>query len=210
MQRVLTGRSAAHVAREMGTSRTTVYRWLRRFADEGVAGLTDRPSRPHRRPNRLPVAAERRVLDLRAAERLGPSRLAMRLQLAPATVGRVLARHRVPLLRDLDPTTGVLLRGRRASARRYEYDTPGGLVHVDVKKLGRIPDGGGWRMHGRQAGERVRGRRLGYDYVHSAVDDHSGWPTARLSTTSVRRAARRSWPERWRSSPRTASWCSAC
>ena len=178
VQRVLAGRPAAHVAKEMGTSRTTVYRWLRRFAEEGVAGLTDRSSRPHRQPTRLSAELEQRVLALRCAARLGPVRLAHRLQLAPATVGRVLRRHRVPLLRHVDPTTGVLLRGRRASAQRYEYAAPGGLVHVDVKKLGRVPDGGGWRVHGRQAGERVRGRaqqhgRLGYDYVHSAVDDHS-------------------------------------
>jgi transposase InsO family protein len=54
---------------------------------------------------------------------------------------------------------------------RYERDRPGELVHVDVKKLGRIPDGGGWRAHGRR--EEVRGRGIGYDYVHSMVDDHS-------------------------------------
>jgi transposase len=104
----------------MGTSRTTLYRWLRRFAAEGVPGLTDRSSRPHRHPTRLRAELEQRVLALRAAERLGPVRLAHRLQLAPATVGRVLRRHRVPLLRHVDPTTGVLLRGRRASAQRYE------------------------------------------------------------------------------------------
>ncbi len=69
------------------------------------------------------------MLALRCAERLGPVRLAHRLQLVPATVGRVLRRHRVPLLRHVDPTTGVLLRGRRASAQRYEYGAPGGLLH---------------------------------------------------------------------------------
>ncbi len=80
-------------------------------------------------PTQLLGELEQRVLALRAAERLGPVRLAHRLQLAPATVGRVLRRHRVPLLRHVDPTTGVLLRGRRASAQRYEYGAPGGLLH---------------------------------------------------------------------------------
>jgi transposase InsO family protein len=82
----------------------------------------------------------------------------------------VLRRHRAVPLRDLDPLTGAVLR-RRASDRRYEYTRPGGLIHLDVKKLGRIPDGGGWRLHGRR--EEVRGRGIGYDYVHVAVDDHS-------------------------------------
>lgn len=171
VQRVLAGRAAAHVAKEMGTSRTTVYRWLRRFQAEGLAGLADRSSRPHTRPGQLPDEVEQRVLQVRREQRLGPVRIAQRLDLNPATVGRVLARHRVPLLRHIDPTTGVLLRGRRGSAERYEYDQPGGLIHVDVKKLGKIPDGGGWRAHGR--GKVARSRGNGYDYVHSAVDDHS-------------------------------------
>lgn len=72
-------------------------------------------------------------------------RIAQLLDLDPSTVGRVLARHQVPLLSPVDPTTEWVLRGRRACAQRYEYDQPGGLVHVDVKKLGKVPDGGGWR-----------------------------------------------------------------
>jgi len=92
------------------------------------------------------------------------------LGLPASTVGRVLRRHRVPLLRDLDRLTGAPIRVR-ASGLRYERDRPGELIHVDVKKLGKIPDGGGWRVHGRS--EAVRGRGIGYDYVHSAVDDHS-------------------------------------
>jgi transposase InsO family protein len=87
------------------------------------------------------------------------------------TVSRILARHHVPPLAWLDPITGQLIRATRATAQRYERERPGELVHVDVKKLGRIPDGGGWRLHGRS--EEVRGRGIGFDYVHSAVDDHS-------------------------------------
>jgi transposase InsO family protein len=87
------------------------------------------------------------------------------------TVGRILRRHGEPYLRDCDPMTGVLIKASKTTAVRYERAYPGELVHVDVKKLGRIPDGGGWRAHGRR--EEVRHRGIGYDYVHSMVDDHS-------------------------------------
>jgi hypothetical protein len=77
----------------------------------------------------------------------------------------------VPYLRLRDPLTGEVIRCSKATAVRYERNRPGELVHVDVKKIGRIPDGGGWRAHGRS--EEVRGRGIGHDYVHSMVDDHS-------------------------------------
>jgi hypothetical protein len=83
----------------------------------------------------------------------------------------VIARAGLPRLAEVDRLTGELLRGRRHSDRRYEREQPGELLHVDVKKLGRMPDGGGWRVHGRS--EEVRGRGLGWDYVHVAIDDHS-------------------------------------
>ncbi|BBY88956.1 hypothetical protein MTOK_47380 [Mycolicibacterium tokaiense] len=86
-------------------------------------------------------------------------------------MARILRRRGVPYLRDCDPMTGAVIKASRASTRRYEREHPGELVHVDVKKLGRIPDGGGWRAHGRS--EDVRGRGIGYDYVHSMIDDHS-------------------------------------
>ncbi len=175
-QRVLAGRPVAHVAKEMGISRATAHKWLRRFREEGQAGLQDRSSRPRTSPQRLDGRLERKILRLRRDRRVGAMTIAWELGLNPSTVGRVLRRHEVPLLSWCDPTTGVLIRGQRSSAERYEYDIAGGLVHVDVKKLGKIPDGGGWRVHGRS--ELVRGRaqkhgKLGYDFVHSAVDDHS-------------------------------------
>ncbi|AWF97276.1 transposase [Clavibacter michiganensis subsp. insidiosus] len=71
----------------------------------------------------------------------------------------------------LDPVTGAVIRASRSTANRYEHEHPGDLIHVDVKKLGRIPDGGGWRAHGRS--EQVRGRGIGFDYVHAVVDDHT-------------------------------------
>jgi hypothetical protein len=91
------------------------------------------------------------------------------------TVSRILRRHQVPLLRELDPVTGAVIRASKTTAVRYERDRPGELVHMDVKKIGRIPDGGGWRAHGRAARERTynRSARIGFDYVHSLVDDHS-------------------------------------
>ena len=87
------------------------------------------------------------------------------------TVGAILRRHQVPRLADCDPLTGQVIRASRTTAVRYERPRPGDLLHIDVKKIGRIPDGGGWRAHGRS--EEVRGRGIGYDYVHAAVDDHS-------------------------------------
>jgi len=171
VQRVLSGRPVAHVAKEMGVSRATAHKWLRRFREEGPDGLQDRSSRPHHTPHRLPAAVERRVLAERAKQRAGAITLAWQLGLNPSTVGRVLRRHQVPLLSWLDPITGVLIRGTRSSHERYEYPHPGGLIHIDVKKLGKIPPGGGWRIHGRSGMPRRRGRK--YDFVHSAVDDHS-------------------------------------
>ncbi|MDQ0375240.1 transposase InsO family protein [Cellulomonas humilata] len=104
--------------------------------------------------------------------RRGPVWIGHHLGLPASTVGRILARHQVPRLADCDPLTGQLIRATRRSANRYEHPYPGSLVHIDVKKLGRIPDGGGWKAHGR--GERPnRLRGSGYDYVHTAIDDHS-------------------------------------
>jgi hypothetical protein len=122
---------------------------------------------------------------LRVSKRLGPARIAFRLGLAPSTVHAVLARYGCPPLAHLDRGTG-------APVRRYERSQPGELVHVDVKKLGNIPDGGGWRTAGRtqgklnRAGTPATGRNrygqplLGYGYLHTALDDHS-----RLAYTEI-------------------------
>ena len=91
------------------------------------------------------------------------------------TVSRILRRHKIPYLRELDPMTGKVIRSSKQTAVRYERDRPGELVHMDVKKLGRIPDGGGWRAYGREMGRSSerRANPVGYDFVHSLVDDHS-------------------------------------
>jgi transposase InsO family protein len=172
VHRIATGRPVAHVAAEMGVSRTTAWRWWRRFQEHGRAGLVDRPSTAHSHPHRTPACVEARVRIMRALSRRGPVFIGARLGLPASTVGRILTRYGTPLLRELDPVTGRLIRATRHTANRYEHDHPGSLVHVDVKKLGRVPDGGGWRAHGR--GVRPKDKRgLGYDYVHTAIDDHS-------------------------------------
>jgi transposase InsO family protein len=169
VERVLDGRPAAHVAAEMGVSRATAYKWLARFRAEGTAGLADRSSRPRTSPHRTDPAIEATVVALRRDRRLGPARIAGILGLQASTVHRVLTRHRMPRLAWLDRPSGE-------PVRRYERARPGELVHVDVKKLGRLRDGGGWRFAGRDSLERRRARadtRIGYEYVHCAIDDHT-------------------------------------
>jgi transposase InsO family protein len=177
VERVAAGWPPAHVAGQLGVSRATVYKWLRRHAEGGDAALADRCSRPVRMPNRTAAKVERRVLAARRRRRRGAMVLAAELGLNPSTVGRILRRHDVPALAAIDPITGERVRGSLRAENRYEHPTPGAMIHVDVKKLGRIPTGGGWRLHGRQAKVSVANRhkktKIGYDYVHSAIDDHT-------------------------------------
>ena len=107
----------------------------------------------------------------REGYRRGQDWLGAELGVPARTVSRILRRHQVPYLADCDPLTGQPIRATRQTTCRYEKERPGELVHMDVKKIGRIPEGGGWKAHGRS--EQVRGRGIGYDYVHSMVDDHS-------------------------------------
>lgn len=171
VQRHQSGWKQAHLAAAMGVSRGCVKHWVDRFAAEGEAGLHDRSSRPHTSPTRTPGSVEQAVLELRATQRRGQDWIGPELGLPARTVSRILRRHNVPYLAELDPLTGQKIRSSKTTAIRYEREKPGELVHMDVKKLGRIPDGGGWRAHGRS--EQVRGRGNGYDFVHSLVDDHS-------------------------------------
>ena len=174
-------------AERFQVSHTTAARWAARYRQLGAPGMADRSSRPRSSPGRTPVSREHRIVGLRVSRRLGPARIAFRLGMAPSTVHAVLRRYGCPRLAHLDRATGV-------PVRRYERDRPGELVHVDVKKLGNIPDGGGWRFHGRQAGKRnhqshrdpaarrtsYRSPVLGYGYLHTALDDHS-----RLAYTEI-------------------------
>jgi transposase InsO family protein len=177
VQRVAAGWPPAHVAEQLGVSRATVYKWLRRHAAGGDAGLADRSSRPIRMPARTAPKVERKVLAARRRRKRGAVVLAAELGLNPSTVGRILRRHDVPALAVIDPITGERVRTSRRAENRYEHPTPGAMIHVDVKKLGRIPAGGGWRLHGREAKVSVANRhkkvKIGYDYVHTAIDDHT-------------------------------------
>jgi transposase InsO family protein len=149
-------------AERFQVSPTTAQRWAERYRQFGEAGITDRSSRPHHSPRRTPTRTERRIIKVRVLRRWGPARIAHLLRLAPSTVHRVLTRYR---LAHLDRATGRVI-------RRYERARPGELVHVDIKKLGNIPDGGGRKVLGRAAGRKTRSN-AGYSYLHTAIDDHS-------------------------------------
>jgi transposase InsO family protein len=166
VERIAAGRPAAHVAAEMGVARQTAYKWWRRWLAEGEPGLLDRPSRPRRSPRQVAPAVERAIERLRRRRKLGPARIGSQLGLASSTVHRVLCRLQLNRLQWLDRPTGAVV-------RRYEHARPGDLVHVDVKKLGRIPPGGGWRAHGRGQDSHHGHSRVGYAFIHSAVDDCS-------------------------------------
>jgi transposase InsO family protein len=153
----------------------TAKRWADRYRQLGEAGMVDRSSRPHRSPTRTPPKVERKVLHLRRSKRWGSAAIAARMGMPGSTVHKILVRHGLPKLAHLDLATGQPI--RKEKPQRYEHPEPGDLVHVDIKKLGRIPDGGGWRAHGRAAGRRnsraSANTARGYGYIHSAVDDHS-------------------------------------
>jgi len=146
----------------------TVRKWRDRFVAEGPSGLQDRSSRPHHSPNRTPRRLRRRVLILRRKRRWGAAHIAHEVGLAASTVHGILIRAGM----------GRLDRGDRATntrpPQRYQRERPGELIHVDIKKIAGIPDGGGWRTRGRgYEGEGSKHRRAGYRYIHTAVDDRS-------------------------------------
>lgn len=164
------GWTLSRAAERFQCHRATVAKWVARYHNEGRSGLYDRSSRPHTSPNRLLLRTERRIVALRVTRRWGPHRIAYHLHLPQSTVSKVLGRYRVPLLGHIDVNTGVRI--RKTKPVRYERANPGDLVHVDVKKLGRIPDGGGHRTLGRVKGIKNKSG-VGYTYLHSAIDDHS-------------------------------------
>jgi transposase InsO family protein len=173
--RVRAGHRPGEVAKQLGISRQTVGKWWRRWRAEGEAGLADRSSRPHRMPRATAPEAAARIITARTEHHAGPVRLAAVVGVPASTISAVLARAGMPRLAEVDRLTGEVLRGRRHSERRYERAHPGELLHIDVMKLGRIPDGGGWRVHGRAAtvDHRHKPTPIGFDYVHVAIDDHS-------------------------------------
>lgn len=167
--RIAQGMTQAQAAESLGVSRATASKWWRRFREEGEGGLLDRSSRPGRMPHALADEVVESILDLRRQLSVGPHQIAHRLNMAASTVYGVLKRARLNVLARLDRTTRQVI--------RYERDRPGELVHLDVKKLRRIPDGGGRRKdpewYVTNTSYRIRGPKRGQDYIHVAVDDHS-------------------------------------
>jgi transposase InsO family protein len=161
------GWSPSEAAKAAGVSRATCYKWLRRFGDEGPAGLEERSSRPRRSPHALEPKAQHQILRARRRTKRGPHWLSAELNRPRSTIYGVLHRHGVSRLSHVDRPSGIPI--------RYERARPGELLHLDVKKLGRIPPGGGHRMLGRSLETRRKryGAAMGYDYLHVAVDDHS-------------------------------------
>ena len=162
---MLSGQTPEAAARAAGVCPRTAHKWLARFRAEGAAGLTDRSSRPHRL--RRPTSPDRveEIIALRR-ERLCGKHIAKRVGVSPATVSRALRRAGLSRMRDLDPVEPV---------RRYERANPGEMIHLDIKKLGRI-DGVGHRITGNRAGQsnrRARGEGLGWEFAHVAIDDAS-------------------------------------
>jgi transposase InsO family protein len=150
----------------MGISRQCAYKWWWRYQELGPSGLVDRSSRPHSSPGRTDARTEARIVRRRHLDKKGPHRIAAALELSPSTVYAVLVRHDLARLDHLDRASGRQI-------RRYERSRPGELVHLDVKKLGKIRPGGGHKVHGREATRKAKRGRVGYDFVHSAIDDHS-------------------------------------
>ena len=163
VQRVeILGKPVTMVANELGISRATAYKWLRRYRAEGPAGLTDRSSRPHHSPRSLPRAEIEAILAARVETRYGPHRLAYLTGHPRSTIGDVLRRAGMNRLDHGDKLTGAPV--------RYVACHPGALLHQDHEKLARVPDGGGHRVHGR-AGHRRKGG--GYDHFEVLIDDAS-------------------------------------
>ena len=183
-KRIEGGTPIAHVASAMGISRRCASKWWHRYLELGTDGLHDRSSRPRRSPTRISAQVETKICRRRRSERVGPDRLAIHLDLPASTVYRVLLRHDLNRLCHLDRQSATPI-------RRYERARPGELVHVDVKKLGRIPTGGGHRIHGRPATRRTRW--LGYAYLHTAIDDHSRLAYTEVLTDEQGRTAAAFW-----------------
>jgi transposase InsO family protein len=171
----------AIAARRYDVAWPTAKRWADRYAAMGEAGMQDRSSRPHNCPRRTPRPRVKKIIHLRWKQRLSPIEIGARLNMPASTVHAVLTRCRLNKLWHIDRVNGEPI-------RRYEHDHPGAMIHVDVKKLGNIPDGGGWRYVGKRQGHRNRvatadrkgnsrsknhDPNMGKAFVHTVIDDHS-------------------------------------
>jgi transposase InsO family protein len=168
----------SRAAEFFGVAWTTADRWAERYRAEGKAGMADRSSRPHRSPARTGQPTTKRIVSLRLRKRWGAVRLAAECGVAPSTAGAVLRRCQINRLSRLE-------RREQPPPKRYEREAPGDLLHVDVKKLGNIPAGGGWRFLGRRQGKANRHHDGGqarsrwgqplmrHGFIHVVLDDHS-------------------------------------
>jgi transposase InsO family protein len=196
-------------AERFQVSVSTASRWAARYREQGPAGMADRSSRPHKCPAQTPVRTERRIIKVRVLRRWGPARIGYLLGIHPSTVHRVLTRYGLAKLRWLDRPTGRVI-------RRMEPARCGDMVHVDVKKLGKIPAGGGWRMLGRTIGnhnthaDKSSGRRSkhgdplhGHHFLHTAIDGHSRLAYSELLSDERKDTAAAFWI-------RANAWFSEC
>ena len=168
VERIEKGWSITAAAQSMCISRQCASKWWNRYQREGEAGLADRSSRPHSCPHQTSRRVERKIIRLRRKKRLGPARLAGELGLASTTVHAVLVRNDLNRLRWIDRPTGRKI-------RRIHTDRPGELIHIDVKKLARIPNGGGQKKLGRstETKRRAHKQQVGYSHIHTAIDAHT-------------------------------------
>ena len=168
----------ARAAERYNVSWPTAKRWADRYRRLGQSGMCDASSRPHHCPNQTPAPVVRKIVHLRWKQRLGPVEIGYRVGCAPSTVHAVLVRCRINRLSHIDRVSGEPI-------RRYEHPYPGSMIHVDVKKLGNVPDGGGWRYVGRNQGKKNRqatpdkqrnqwhNPKMGTAFVHTVLDDYS-------------------------------------
>ena len=163
---VVGGWSVEATADRFQVDAKTVRKWRHRFLAEGDNGLQDRSSRPRRSPNRTPRHVRRRCLRLRRKRRWGADHIAHEVGLAASTVQNILNAAGVGRLDSGDRAT-------KEPVVRYQRERPGELVHVDVKKIAAIPDGGGWKIHGRGQAPTRKRDSVGYRYIHSAIDDRT-------------------------------------
>jgi transposase InsO family protein len=173
VHQMLGGQSPEAAARAAGVCPRTARKWLARYRAEGAAGLQDRSSRPGRLRNPTPPATVTRIIELRR-QRLTGRHLAAETGVSSATVSRVLRRAGLSRLKDLEPAEPVV---------RYERKTPGEIIHIDIKKLGRFERTGHRITGDRRSQSACRRRRQGgqgWEHVHVAIDDHS-----RLSFTQI-------------------------
>ena len=181
------GQAPALVAAALGISERTVYKWLARYRTAGPEGLHDRSSRPQCSPKALAEHLVTAIIHLRKTYRMTARAIAATLHLARSTVARIIKRHGIGKLSNLEP---------KEKPRRYERAAPGDMIHIDIKKIGRI-GGVGKRFTGgirKNYGQREKG----WQYIHAAIDDHSrlayvevlGDETARTSAGFLIRALR--------------------